>query len=102
MKIRYLSLVVIILMLCMVTLSNVSANTEYQVPGGSGIVFGTTEDVGLNISYQDTAPSIGVRVHEDENNETWIISNYQSPDGMLDVVIVPKSASFLEWILSWL
>lgn len=102
MKIRYLSLVVIISIVCMVMLPPAFANTEYQVPGDSGIVFGTTENVGLNVSYQNVAPSIGTRVYVDENNETWFISNYQSPDGMIDIVVVPKNMSFLELILSWI
>ena len=78
------------------------ASTEYLIPG-SFVIIGFSEDVGLNISYSSIPPSIGTKIHQDEFNSTWCISPFNSPDGKMDIVIVPiDQDGFWEWLTSWI
>ncbi len=78
------------------------ASTEYAVPNSS-IIVGFSGDVGINVSHSMQTPSIGSRVYRDNFNITWFISPFESPDGKIDIIIVPvEKPGFWEWLLPWI
>jgi hypothetical protein len=80
----------------------VFAATEYQIPNSS-IIVGVSSDVPINVSYSVENPGIGVRVYSDTVNSTWVIPPDKSPDGKMDIIVVPiKQPDFWSWLTSWL
>lgn len=100
MKTKYLALFVLMAFLIVAALP-ASAVSEYAIPG-TGMIIGVSSDVGVNVTYAQTAPSVGTKVYSNSDNETWIIMPDKSPDGKMNVIISPVDNGFWWWITSWL
>lgn len=91
-----------LLWICLVIATTpVLASTEYAIPNSS-VVVGVSSDAGINISYSTENPSLGARIYSDTVNATWAIPPDKSPDGKLDIIIVPaEQQGFWSWLTSW-